>query len=181
MKEQLLALFEPLKNLHPIVYTLVIALVPLIELRGAIPAAMALGGLSAWPAFLWSVLGSMIPAFFVIPLFAWALKFLKERHWLPWLTNFLNRHFVQKAEKVAAQQEEITGSDKKSWQKELLKFWAIVVFVAIPLPGTGVYTGSAIASLIKMPFWKAFLAVLLGDIIAGLIVMSLSAGVIALV
>ena len=179
MSEMLLSWFEPLKNIHPVVYTLVIACVPLIELRGSIPVALALG-LSAWQALVWSVVGSMIPAFFVIPLFDFILKWLDERQYWPALTNFLNKHFVTKAQAVSDKHADIEGSDKKAWQKELLKFWAIVIFVAIPLPGTGVYTGAAIASLIKMPFPKALLAVFIGDVIAGVIVTALSVGVMAL-
>jgi len=179
MREKLLAIFAPLRAINPIFYVLTLAMVPLVELRGAIPVAIALG-MSWWQAYLWAVIGSIIPAFFVIPFFAWMLDYLKQHQYWPWLTNFLDRHFVAKAEQVACQTQDIDCSDKSAWHKELLKFWAIVVFVAIPLPGTGVYTGSAIASLIKMPFAKALWAVFLGDIIAGAIVTALSLGVFSL-
>ncbi len=175
MKEMLLSIFEPLKAVNPIIYTIVISLVPLIELRGAILVAIPMG-MVWWQAYVWSVLGSMIPAFFVIPLFAWGLNFLETRGWCPAVTKFLNDKFVTKANQVCEKTNEIDCSDKKEWQKELLKFWTIVIFVAIPLPGTGVYTGSAIASIIKMPFWKAFLAVLIGDMIAGAIMVALTLG-----
>ncbi len=174
MKELLLPFFEPLKNLNPIVYVIVIAFVPLIELRGSIPVALLMLKMSVVETFLWSVLGSMIPAFFVIPLFAWFLDWLEKKQLFPWLTNFLNKKFVAKAKLVDEKNKSIANSDKPLWQKELLKFWAIVTFVAIPLPGTGVWTGSAIASIIKMPIKKAFLAVLLGDVIAGLIVTAIT-------
>ena len=179
MQETLLALFAPLRQVNPIVYTIVISLVPLIELRGAIPVAIGMG-MSWAQALLWSVIGSIIPAFFIIPLFSWALGWMERHHLFPRLTAWLNDKFVTKAEQVACKTEEIDCSDKKPWQKELLKFWAITIFVAIPFPGTGVYTGSAIASIIKMPFPKAFAAVLLGDIIAGIIMTVLSVGVAAL-
>ena len=173
MKVTLLGLFAPLQAVNPIVYTIIISLVPLIELRGAIPVAIAMG-MNWFEALLWSVIGSMIPALFIIPLFAWALDWLKHKGWLPWLTTWLDRKFVTKAEQVSCQVNDIDCSDKKDWQKELLKFWAIVIFVGIPLPGTGVYTGAAIASIIKMPFPKAFAAVLVGDIIAGIIMVLIS-------
>ncbi|MBQ6438175.1 small multi-drug export protein [bacterium] len=180
MSEKLLAIFAFLGQINPLVYTLVISLVPLIELRGAIPAAIAMG-VPPWSAFFYSVVGSMIPAFFIIPLFAWALNFLEKKGWFPWLTRFLNDKFVTKAHQVAAQNAQVEKSDQSAWKKELLKFWAIVIFVGIPLPGTGVYTGSAVASLIKMPFWRAFFAVLLGDIIAGVIMTLISMGVVAII
>jgi len=176
MKETLLALFEPLKQVHPAIYTLVIAFTPLIELRGSIPIAIAMG-LPWLEAFLWSLLGSILPAFFVIPLFATGLKYLKQKHYLPKLTAWLDHKFADKAAKVGGQQEAIEASNRSEWRKKLLKFWSIVVFVAIPLPGTGVWTGSAIASMIEMPFKSAFLAVLLGDIIAGVIVTAVSMSV----
>lgn len=179
MKETLLAIFAPLQNINPAIYTVIISLVPLIELRGAIPVAIATG-MVWWQAYLWAVFGSMLPAFVVIPFFDWVLKYLEQRHWLPWLTNWLNRKFVTKAKEVSDKTQAIDNSDKKDWQKELLKFWAIVIFVGVPLPGTGVYTGSAIASIIKMPFWKAFLAVLLGDLIAGAIMVAASLGLVAM-
>ena len=176
MQDTLLALFEPLKSVNPIIYTIIIAFVPLIELRGSIPAAMAMG-LPIWEAFIWSLIGSMIPAFFVIPLFSLVLNFLEKKGWFPWLTDFLNRKFVTKAQKVSAQHDELDSSDKEAWRKELLKFWSIVIFVGIPLPGTGVWTGSAIASIIKMPMGRAFLAVFLGDLIAAIAVTAISVGV----
>lgn len=170
MQEQLLAIFEPLKTLNPIIYVLVIAFVPLIELRGSIPVAIAALGFSAWEAFFWSVVGSILPALIVIPCFNWFLEWLDKNHFLPWLTNWLNKKFSDKVSKVAAQQEAIETSNSPAWRRELIKFWSIAIFVGIPLPGTGVWTGSAIASIIKMPFKKAFGAVLVGDIIAGIIV-----------
>lgn len=176
MQEILLAAFLWLKNLNPLIYIITIAFVPLIELRGSIPVAIAMNfsPLSAW---WWSLLGSMLPAFFIIPFFAWVLNFLKTHQYLPRLTAFLDKKFSSKAQQVAKQQEQVNTSNKAEWQKELLKFWSIVIFVGIPLPGTGVWTGAAIASIIKMPGKKALLAVLLGDALAGVIVLALSVGV----
>ena len=179
MREILLPYFEWLADLNPIVYTVVIAFTPLIELRGSIPAAFLLG-MKPWPVFFWSIVGSIMPAFFVIPLFAWALNFMEEKKLFPWLTGFLNRKFVSKAEKFAADQQTIAASDKKAWQKELLKFWGLAIFVGIPLPGTGVWTGSAIASILKMPFRRAFLSVFIGDLIAGVLVMAASLGLLSI-
>lgn len=176
MQEMLLSSFEWLKNLNPIVYIVVIAFVPLIELRGSIPIAIALN-FAPLHALWWSLIGSMIPAFLVIPLFAGALQLMKQHHCCPWLTAWLERKFASKANQVAGNQAAIDNSNKKSWQKELLKFWSIVIFVGIPLPGTGVWTGAAIASMIKMPFTKALGAVFMGDLLAGIIMLAISLGV----
>ena len=179
MAETLLSYFEWLSNLNPIVYTVVIAFIPLIELRGSIPAALLLG-MKPLSVFVWSIAGSILPAFLVIPFFAWVLKYLEEKKISPRLTDFLNRKFVTKAEKLAADQHTIVASEKKAWQKEFLKFWGLAIFVGIPLPGTGVWTGSAIASILKMPFYKGFLSVFIGNLIAGGLVLAASMGIITI-
>jgi uncharacterized membrane protein len=179
MQDTLLSFFEPLKNLNPIIYIMIIAFVPLIELRGSIPIAIGMG-VPATTAFFWSIIGSILPAFFVIPLFHFALNFLEKKGWFPRLTNFLHRKFDHKVQKTTTQNDTIAQSDKSIWHKTLLKFWSIAIFVGIPLPGTGVWTGSGVASLIKMPFLQAFAAVLIGDLIAAIIVTAISLGLFSL-
>ncbi len=156
MKEKLAAIFAPLASVNPLFYVFVIAMVPVIELRGAIPLGIALG-LDFWTVFFVSLLGSMFPAPFLILFFVKVLDWFKEKNYFPRLMTWLDSHFRAKSEKIGA------------WQ-----FWGIVIFTAIPLPGTGVWTASAIASLLQMPFKKALPAVLLGDLIAGFIVLALS-------
>lgn len=156
MKEKLAEVFAPLINLNPLVYVFVVAMVPIIELRGAIPLGIALG-LDFWTVFLISLLGSMFPAPFLILFFTKALAWMQKKGWFPKITAWIDHHFQAKSEKIG------------KWQ-----FWGIVTFTAIPLPGTGVWTASAIASIIKIPVKKALAAVLLGDLIAGLIVLALS-------
>ncbi len=156
MKEKIAAIFAPLATLNPLVYVFVVAMVPIIELRGAIPLGIAMG-LDFWTVFFISLLGSMFPAPFLILFFEKALIWFQEKGWFSRLFAWIDRHFRAKSEKIGN-----------------LQFWGIVLFTAIPLPGTGVWTASAVASLIKMPFKKALSAVLLGDLIAGLIVLGLS-------
>lgn len=156
MKEKLAAIFAPLAAVNPLVYVFIIAMVPVIELRGAIPLGLAIG-LDFWTVFLVSLLGSMFPAPFLILFFEKVLTWFEQKGWCPKLFVWIDHHFRAKSEKIGR------------WQ-----FWGIMIFVAIPLPGTGVWTASAIASLIKMPFRKALPAVLLGDLIAGFIVLGLS-------
>lgn len=156
MKEKLAQIFAPLINLNPLIYVFVVAMVPIIELRGAIPLGLALG-LDFWSVFLISLLGSMFPAPFLILFFEKILTWFQEKGWLSSIFNWVDHHFRAKSEKIGR------------WQ-----FLGIIIFTAIPLPGTGVWTASAIASLIKMPFRKALPAVLIGDLIAGFIVLGLS-------
>ena len=156
MKEKIAAIFAPLASLNPLVYVFVVAMIPVIELRGAIPLGIALG-LDFWTVFFISLLGSMFPAPFLILFFEKALLWFQEKGLFPRIFTWIDHHFRAKSEKIGN-----------------LQFWGIVIFTAIPLPGTGVWTASAIASLIKMPFKKALPAVLLGDLIAGSIVLALS-------
>ena len=181
MKEKLLS-WGPLAALatfNPLIYILIIAMLPIVELRGAIPVGINALSLPWWQVFLVSFIGSLLPAPLVILFFEKFLSSLKKKHWLPKLTKWLDKKFSRKAAELAAKADDgvVDQSEtKKIKRMEAIKFWGVVVFVAIPLPGTGVWTASGIASLIQMPFRKALAAVALGDLIAGVIVLALSVG-----
>lgn len=135
-----------------------ISLMPILELRGGLIAA-ALLGLNIVPAFIICIIGNLLPIpfilWFITPIFN---KLKKKKH----LSKFVN-----KIEKKA-----LSKKDKI----EKAEFWGLFFFVGIPLPGTGGWTGSLIASLISMDKKKAMLAITCGVLLAGLIVGSLSFG-----
>lgn len=135
-----------------------ISLMPILELRGGLIAA-ALLGLNIVPAFIICIIGNLLPIpfilWFITPIFN---KLKKTKH----LSKFIN-----KIEKKA-----VSKKDKI----EKAEFWGLFFFVGIPLPGTGGWTGSLIASLINMDKKKAMLAITCGVLLAGLIVGSLSFG-----
>ncbi len=135
-----------------------ISLMPILELRGGLIAA-ALLGLDIVPAFIICIIGNLLPIpfilWFITPIFN---KLKKTKH----LSKFVN-----KIEKKA-----LSKKDKI----EKAEFWGLFFFVGIPLPGTGGWTGSLIASLINMDKKKAMLAITCGVLLAGLIVGSLSFG-----
>ncbi len=135
-----------------------ISLMPILELRGGLIAA-ALLGLNIVPAFIICLVGNLLPIpfilWFITPIFN---KLKKTKH----LSKFVN-----KIEKKA-----LSKKDKI----EKAEFWGLFFFVGIPLPGTGGWTGSLIASLIDMDKKKAMLAITCGVLLAGLIVGSLSFG-----
>ena len=135
-----------------------ISLMPILELRGGLIAA-ALLGLNIVPAFIICLIGNLLPIpfilWFITPIFN---KLKKTKH----LSKFVN-----KIEKKA-----LSKKDKI----EKAEFWGLFFFVGIPLPGTGGWTGSLIASLIDMDKKKAMLAITCGVLLAGLIVGSLSFG-----
>ena len=135
-----------------------ISLMPILELRGGLIAA-ALLGLNIVPAFIICLVGNLLPIpfilWFITPIFN---KLKKTKH----LSKFVN-----KIEKKA-----LSKKDKI----EKAEFWGLFFFVGIPLPGTGGWTGSLIATLIDMDKKKAMLAITCGVLLAGLIVGSLSFG-----
>ena len=134
----------------------VVSMVPIVELRGGIVCASLLG-LPVWRGVLFCLLGNAIPVpfilLFITPIFQW-LK-----------TTKLFRPMVERLE---------ARSMGKSEQIQRMEFWGLALFVGIPLPGTGAWTGSLIAALLGIKFRKALPAVYLGLLIATVIMCLLS-------
>jgi len=145
-----------LRHISLEMYVLLLAAVPLIELRGAIPLGIGLG-LNPWEVYIISVIGSTLPAPFLILLFRKVLDFMEKHNIMKWFTDFLNNHIYKKSKKLKA--ANILG---------------IYLFVAVPLPSTGAYTGSALSSILNIRLKYALPAIFLGNMTAGLIVMMLS-------
>ena len=142
---------------------MICSMIPIIELRGAIPLGAALG-MPWWLNYICAVVGNMIPVPFI-------LLFIKKI--ITWTTTcrigFLNKFgnwLVRKAEKNRAKIEKYS-------------FWGVCLFVAIPLPMTGAWTGTLVAATIDMKFWKALLSCLIGVMLAGVIMTLASYGVVA--
>jgi uncharacterized membrane protein len=145
--------------------TVIIAMVPVIELRGAIPIALFQYNLSPFYAFLFSVVGNMIPCVFL-------LLYLEK------FSNFISSKSIL-FKKIIDWFFERTR--KKHEQKfETAKGLALAIFVAIPLPVTGAWTGAVCAFLFNISFKKALLAIFSGVIVAGIIVTLISLGIINL-
>ncbi len=142
---------------------MICAMIPVIELRGAIPLGAALG-LPWWQSYLFAVLGNMLPVPFIL-LFIKKIIALMTGSRIK-LFNRIGTWLTQKAEK---NREKI----------EKYSFWGVCLFVAIPLPVTGAWTGSLVAATIDMKPHKAFLSCLLGVMLAGVIMTLASYGVVA--
>lgn len=133
--------------------TMLISMLPVVELRGGLPAGVAMG-LPIPVAFAASLVGNMIPVPFIIlfvrPLFQWV------RIHIPKLEGFIS-HLEARAEAKSA---------------DVLRYqtWGLLIFVAIPLPGTGAWTGSLIAAMLEMRVKEAFPPIALGVVTAGIIV-----------
>lgn len=152
---------------------IIIAMIPIIELRGAIPFALSsvwgAGKLSAIEAYFCSVIGATIPAIAIIPLLIPFFEFLKKTRIFKKFVGVFEDKFSRSTEKIETNIANET-SRKKVWLK---KFVGVMTFVAVPLPLTGAWTGSAVAAYLKMSFWEGLLAILIGNMISGLIMTSL--------
>ena len=139
------------------------SMLPVIELRGGIPLGMALG-LPWWQSFLFAVIGNMLPVplilLFVERVIAWMSR--SRVNLFCKFGNFL----LQKAEKNRGRIEKYA-------------FFGVCLFVAVPLPATGAWTGSLVAACIGMRFWKALLSCLIGVLIAAATVTLISYGALA--
>lgn len=139
-----------------------VSMVPLIELRGAIPIAVGLG-LPKLISFIVSIIGNMLP---VPVIYLFARKVLEWGKDKKYIGKFFTWCLL-KGEKGGKKLEETAGKGL---------FWALFIFVGIPLPGTGAWTGTLAASILDLDFKKTVIAVMGGVLLAGLIMMAISFG-----
>ena len=139
--------------------TFFMAMVPVIELRGAIPYGV-ISGLSVPAAFIIAVIGNLVP----IPVLVVFTR--KVFEWLRTKSERLDR-MVSRLESKAEKNQEVVNR---------YKFWGLVLLVAIPLPGTGAWTGALVAAMMDMRLKNAMPAIILGVIIAGIIVTTVTYG-----
>ncbi len=145
-----------------LILTAGVAMVPVLELRGAIPIGVA-HGLDPWLACSAAVIGNMIPVPVLILLTRRVFDWLRRLSWLGERIEALERRAHLKGR--AVQKYRLLG---------------LVVLVAIPLPGTGAWTGALVASVLDIRLRDALPAIFLGVIIAGAITTALTLGIIHL-
>jgi uncharacterized membrane protein len=154
MKETLIGLVQDHFSLP--VATVLIAMMPVLELRGALPAAI-LGGMPLWQAYLLAVLGNMIPVPIILLLLDPVTRFIRrwERgdRFVEWLFN----------------RTRLKGKNIEKYE-----MWGLMVFVAIPFPATGAWTGSMAGFLFGLKNYKILAACFAGVCIAGVIMTLLS-------
>lgn len=142
-------------------------MVPLIELRGAVPYAVAFG-LPTIPSYIVAVLGNMLPVPFI---YLFARKILDWGAQKRYIGGFC-RWCLEKGAK---------GGEKLQSKAGHGLFIALLLFVGIPLPGTGAWTGTLAASILNLDFKKSIIAVLAGVLLAGVIMLTASFGVLGAV
>ena len=126
-------------------------MLPIVELRGGIPAGAAMG-LPFWPVYLICVLGNLLPVPFLI---LFAKTVLQKLATLPRIGRFFGR-LIRRADAKAAE----IGQYEK---------WGLFILVAIPLPGTGAWTGSLVAAVLRMRLLPAVLIIAAGVLVSGFI------------
>jgi len=141
--------------------TLLAAALPISEVRGAIPLAIAVYGYDPWQAYLLSVFGNLLPVIplllFLGPVSDYLRRFALLDRFFTWLFARTRRKYIQ--------------------EHESFGLTALAIFVAIPLPMTGAWTGCAIAFLVGFRFGPAFAAISSGVLLAGAIVTATVVGV----
>lgn len=140
----------------------IVSLLPILELRGGIIAGFLLG-LDLMPSFLIAFIGNIIPIPFILLFIKFIFKVLKKTRM---------KGIIEKLENKA-----ISKSDKI----QKYAYWGLLLFVGIPLPGTGAWTGSLIAALLNMDIKKSFIIIVLGVIMAGIIISVFSYGLLGMV
>lgn len=147
-----------------ILMTLFISMVPVLELRAAIPAGV-IAGLDIPVVVATAIIGNLIPIPFIIVFIRKIFKWMQS-----------------KSEKLAEIVKKLEDkADRKKDKVLKYEFWGLMLFVAIPLPGTGAWTGALIAAMLDMQLKRAFPAIAAGVAIAAIIVTVATYGVAALI
>lgn len=190
MTEFIENIFSTLFGNNVILATILIAVVPIIELKGAIPFSMSpqiwgAAALPYWEAFLYGLIGSSIVvpilALLYIPIINWLKKTKLFKRLAEKLENRVNskkEKLEEKAEsedtnnseQLVVEEKNNTQTNKKYNKKFFLKLLGVFAFVAIPLPLTGVWTGTCIGVALGLGFWWTCASVILGNVVAGLLI-----------
>lgn len=168
------AILEFFSGLPRELYVFVISMLPIIELRGSIPVGAALG-LPFYLNYLLSVVGNILPVPFILLFIPKFLDFLERFKIFKPMVSWLKKRADKNKSRVLVDGEEVDGG-KVQMSKRV--FFALTLFVAIPLPGTGAWTGSLVASLFRLPKRYSLLAALIGVMLSGIVMTLASYGVV---
>lgn len=147
------------KIIKEYIWVFLISMLPIVELRGAVPVGVT-AGLPFWSTYLVAAVGNMLPVPVILLLVKPVLTFMTKISFLNKIATF----FLEKGHSIGQK----FGDGK---------YWALFAFVAVPMPGTGAWTGSLAAALLDMDKGKSFIAVFAGVLTAGIIMGVVSYGV----
>lgn len=159
--EQLLAVGKTIPSKEAVVF--LISVLPVLELRGGILAASYLG-ISLIRAVILCVAGCFFPVPFILLLIRLLLQQMKRFRLTSRIAQKIEQHGLEKSEQIGK-----------------YEFWGLFLFVAVPLPGTGAWTGALVAALLQIRFGRAMLAIFLGVLVSAALMTGLSYGILDLV
>jgi len=142
-----------------VILTALVSMTPVLELRAAIPFGVA-NDLGIWPSVIISIIGNLIPVPFIILFIRQIFAFMRK--------------LSPKLDKLVTKLEQ--RAEKKSGVVQKCAFWGLFILVAIPLPGTGAWTGALVAAMLDMRLKRAFPAIALGVTAAAIIVTFITYG-----
>lgn len=145
-------------------FTALVSMIPIVELRGGIPFGVALGQ-PVWVAYLAAIIGNILPVPFILVYIRRIFQWIRRQ--MPRFNTIVD---------ALEQKAHLKGRMVTKYQ-----YWGLLLFVAIPLPGTGAWTGALAAAFLDMPLRKAFPSVFAGVLIAGVIISVLTFGVASLI
>ncbi|MBN2285823.1 MAG: small multi-drug export protein [Tissierellales bacterium] len=145
-----------IENLNQELSIFILSMMPISELRGAIPLGIGMG-MPAWKVYIIAVLGNILPVPILLKIFRPAISYIARTRYLRKFSGYVVRKIDKGSEKIV--------------KYELL---GLLLLVAIPLPTTGAWTGCGVASFLKLDYMKSFIYISLGVMVAGLIVLLLS-------
>ncbi|MCX7832147.1 MAG: small multi-drug export protein [Actinobacteria bacterium] len=154
--------FQFFKELPPEVVLFILSMLPLWELRGSIPLGIHAFSMTAFSSFFWSFLGNFTAGVLLVYLLEPAVKYVVTK------VKFLNNFYEKVAERAKR---------KHAKKVELYAEMAIFIIVALPLPGTGAWTGALVSRIFRLNKKASILSIGLGLIVCGLIVLGLSSSI----
>ena len=157
-------MFDFVNNLPHWLATTIIAMTPFVEIRASIPIALGVYKMSLLSALFFSILGDMIPALLILLFVGKASSFLRQhsRH----MEKFFSWWFV---------------NVEKKFSKDMARYglMALFIFVAVPMPGTGSWSGAAAAVLFGLPIFPSLVSILGGVIVTAGLITGASLGILA--
>ena len=155
---------------NSILATVFTAMLPLVELKGAIPLGVSVSiwgdtALSNWQAFLWALLGSSLVVPIIALLFRPIYNWIKDKKFFKTIVDFVVGDVAKRSNKI-----ETENQTKNARRTFWLKIFAVFLFVAFPVPLTGVWTGTCFAVLLSLNFWTICATVIAGNAICGIII-----------
>ena len=188
MTELIGDIFSNIFGDNVILATILVSMVPIMELKGGIPFGMSSAfwgskALTRWKAFGWAYLGCSIVVIGLYFTFVPIMKLLRKTKAFKGIANFIDGRIKKQSSKYEDDKNNtsdtnldanttngVVTNDSTSLKSKLLKMFGVFCFVAIPLPLTGVWMGVCIAVAIGLNFWETFISVQLGNLVAGIII-----------